>query len=187
MQLKQLLGQEYTGTIRFMSNNDADKRSVAEGILYMMEATTPGLNNIPVYETREELESHYLDMAYGESSTEEKAKRQRTLRGLDNKEGYADYKDAFDALYEDAFTSLVNNYSYEDFENSFNTWGLTGKADDGMTDRMIRNAVRQDFDNMLSEAKDERKNLIMAYPGVEKELLGGSLLDICLYKIAAEI
>lgn len=186
-QISRLLEKEFTGTIRFMSNNDVDKRSVAEGILYMMEASAPNLTNIPVFERREDLEGHYLDMVYGRDSSAEKDERQKKLRSLDTDQGRADYKDAFDALYEDAFEALMKNYTYDDFAESFNTWALTGRSDEGMTDRMIRDAVKEDFNNMLAETRSERKNLIMSYPGVEKEHVCAGLLDICLHRIAAKL
>ena len=73
------------------------------------------------------------------------------------------------------------------FAESFNTWALTGRSDEGMTDRMIRDAVKEDFNNMLAETRSERKNLIMSYPGVEKEHVCAGLLDICLHRIAAKL
>lgn len=186
-QLSRLLGKEYRGNILFLPNNDVDKRSVAEGILYMMEGSAENLVNIPLINPGLDLENHYLDMAYGEQSTDEKGNARNHLRSLDLPETCAEYREAFDHLYKKAFTTLIDSYSFEDFENSYNVWALTGRADGGVTDRMIREEVRDNFRNMIAEARETMEYFIMSCPGVEKEHLCGSLLNICLRRIAAAL
>ncbi len=186
-QLLRILGEEYLGNIVFMENNDVHKRSVAEGILYMMEGTVPDLVNIPLYGPETTLEDHYLDMVYGEQSSPKKETAKSRLRGLDLPETCAEYRDAFDSLYDEAFKALMNGYSIDDFKESYNTWGLTGRLDNGFTDRMVRDEVEKSFSNMIAEARETMKYFIMSYPGVEKEHVCGSLLDICLRRIASRL
>lgn len=184
-QLSRLLGKEYKGNILFLPNNDVDKRSVAEGILYMMEGSAADLVNIPLISPGSDLEDHYLDLAYGEQKDERDAARNH-LRSLDLPETCAKYRDAFDHLYNKAFNTIIDSYTFEDFENSYNIWALTGRTDGGVTDRMIREEVRNNFRNMIAEARETMEYFIMSCPGVEKEHICGSLLDICLRRIAAE-
>ena len=40
---------------------------------------------------------------------------------------------------------------------------------------------------MIAEARETMEYFIMSCPGVEKEHICGSLLDICLRRIAAEL
>lgn len=186
-QLSSLLGREYRGNILFLPNNDVDKRSVAEGILYMMEGSAANLVNIPLISPGTDLEDHYLDLAYGEQDEDEKVAARNHLRSLDLPETCAEYREAFDHLYDKAFTMLIDSYTFEDFENSYNIWALTGRTDGGVTDRMIREEVRNNFRNMIAEARETMEYFIMSCPGVEKEHICGSLLDICLRRIAAEL
>lgn len=186
-QVQQILGMDFQGNIVFLSNNDVDKRSVAEGILYMMEGEAPGLADVPLFASEEAKENHYLEMIYGNSESEKKRTARDRLRSLDQDKTADNYSDAVNALYENAYEVLMDGYSYEDFEKSYNTWALTGRADNGRTDRLIRNEVKKDFRNMMAEARETRKFFIMSYPGVEKEHVCGCLLDICLRRVASSL
>ena len=187
MQLQKVLGQEFSGNIRFLENNDVEKKSVAEGILYMMEGITADLSCVPLFESEQDREDHYLDLVYGTDDSDKKSKAREHLRSLDRPETCADYTDAFDSLYETAFRTLMASYTYDDFEQSFNTWAYMGRSDEGRSDRLIRDTVRNNFQNMHAEAQETMKNFIMCYPGVEKEHICGAFVDICLRKVSANI
>ena len=73
----------------------------------------------------------------------------------------------------------MNRYTYSDFESSFNCWGYTG-AEDGEFDESIRQFAEEEFENLLAELEYSRRELIMACPGREKEMICGALIDLVI-------
>ncbi len=177
---------EYTGRIRLLPNNDTDKRSVAEGMLAIRERAGGRDEKgeiIPVGDTAD----HYLDLVYGGGETDEKDRYRRELEALSGPSKKLACKTKKEALYHDAFQRLFDGYTYEQFEEAFERFGYTGIEEGieepGVLDEAIRCLVRDQFENMCAQLREQGEGLIMACPFVEKEMLCGGLIDLAISRM----
>ena len=88
-------------------------------------------------------------------------------------------------LYSDVFEAIMENYSYSDFEDSFNCWGYIGTSD-GEFDEKIRTFAQEEFDILKAELEQSRRELIMACPGREKEMVCGAFIDLIIERMPLE-
>lgn len=172
----------FTGRIRLLLNNDKQKESVAQGLIDLKEAGKKGRGPVPERLSTEDLTEYYLDTLFPTDSVEEQKKkesRREEIRRADTKATIKKYKDLREELYSDVFKKIMNRYTYSDFESSFNCWGYTG-AEDGEFDESIRQFAEEEFENLLAELEYSRRELIMAWPGREKEMICGALIDLVI-------
>lgn len=181
-QIARELGEEFTGTIQLLPNNDTDKVSVAQGLLDLKEAgnTGPAAVLVPVPDPTE----HYLDLVY-DADEDAKTQFRAELAAVNGRAFTAQFNKMKEQLYDTAFEKIMDSYRYEDFESSFDCWGHTGTGE-GIFDDMIRVNAQENFENLMAELKQNRKSLIMSCPGIEKEMICGAMIDLVIerYEVA---
>lgn len=178
-------GTEYTGVIDLLPNNDKDKMSVAQG---MIDIQRPNYNRASIDQVVDPTE-HYLDLAYGAGEMEDldaKEYFRSELAELDRPGKKLDYNKLKTKLYEDAFSKLIENYTYEDFEKAFERFGYTNinqgipAEEMGVLDKAIRNTVKDQFENLCAQLKQQGEDLIMSCPFIEEEMICGALIDLAI-------
>ncbi|MDO5131627.1 MAG: hypothetical protein Q4D81_01435 [Eubacteriales bacterium] len=175
----------FTGRIRLLPNNDIKKESVAQGLIDLKEAGEKNRGTVPEKLSETELTDYYLDTLFdGESADaqERKTARREEIRNADTKATIKQYKDLRQELYSDVFKAVLDNYQYSDFVTSFNCWGYTGTSG-GTFDQNIRDYARNNFENLKAELEQSRRELIMACPGREKEMVCGALIDLIIERL----
>lgn len=176
-------GTEYTGKIDFAPNNDKDKKSVAQGMIWIREHG----ERKAVMVSEEFPAGHYYDFIHGsgeQADDQEKKKFLAELDALSIPSKIEAYNKKKEALYQEAFNHLIDGYTYEQFEAAFERFGYTGIEtgieDIGVLDETVREIVKDQFDNLCAQLKQQGKELIMSCPYVEKELVCGALIDLAI-------
>lgn len=179
-------GAVYVGNIRLLTNNDTEKKSVAQGMIDMKEHTHTKAEIIMPDDPTE----HYLDIIYGRGmDADERAKEQfrEELSRLSGPAKKRDLQAKHSELYKHTFKQLVNDYSYQKFEEAFERFGYTGIEeginDVGVLDDQIVRTVERDFENLRAQLWQQSEELIMASPFVEEEMLCGAMIDLALERI----
>lgn len=172
-----LKDRHYTGEIHLLQNYDTEKVSVAEGMIALKNSGVTEQFSVESSPAEDPTE-YYLDVVYGNNGEEKELFRQELLEvsGQATKKKYLIRKEA---IYHKAFDRILASYTYEMFEESFNRFGYTGLGD-GDFDDNIRSKVKSQFKNLVSELKSRSKALIMACPGIEREMLCGAVIDLAL-------
>lgn len=169
--------EPYTGKIELLPNNDKDKVSVAEGMIELKEAGNMNRITSQLIPSEDPTE-YYLGIIYGDDETAKQEYR-RQLQEVSSQAMKKLFHRRKEHLYDLAFEKIMDSYTYDIFEESFNRFGYTGTGD-GSFDEEIRETVKEQFENLASELKFSRKALIMACPGIEREMLCGAMVDLAL-------
>ena len=134
---------------------------------------------------------HYLDVLYGsgvDADNEAKEPFREELARLTGKARRFDRQAKQSELYENAFKQLVNNYTYQKFEEAYERFGYTGIEDGindvGVMDNQIVRTVEREFENLRAQLQQQSEELIMATPFVEEEMLCGAMIDLALKRIS---
>ncbi len=178
---------EFRGTIRILKNNDTDKRSVAHGLIHLEKEPNTSFHSdiVPFSDPI----SHYLNLIYGTGESIQKDELANKLTTLNKDIHRREYFNLREKIFDDVFDCLIENYSFEDFSDAFNRFGYTAIEDGlpvsdwGLLDEAIRNYTKDNFPNLLNQLQAEEKDLIMAVPFVEKEMLCSALLNLALERM----
>ena len=180
-------GTEYTGQITLLPNNDTDKRSVAEGMIAIRDSGKSRPEIVPADNSA----GHYLNLAYDQDSEEDKEARQQfvsQLEALSGPAAKADHRKKLEELYQNAFTSLAGRYTLEQFEEAFSRFGYISpgtesaqEADD--FDSEILSIVRNQFKNLRAQLIAEGRELVMASPQIEEEMLCGVMMELAMQRM----
>lgn len=183
-------GKTFAGNIQLLPNNDTKKVSVAQGMIDIKESGKEGkeISISPISDPTE----YYLDLVYRadkDSGEADKKGYLAELEEIDTPATRAKYNAKREKLYNEAFEALINSYTYEQFEESFNRWGYTGIdegiPDDeiGVLDDEIRNIASEQFENLIAELRQYKKELIMSCPYIEREMVCGALIDLIIERL----
>ena len=178
----------FTGRIRLLKNNDIEKESVAQGLIDLKEAGEKNQGTVPERISEEDLIEYYLNTLFdygNDDAQEKKISRMEEIRAANTKALNKKYISLREKLYSDVFEAIMENYSYSDFEDSFNCWGYIGTSD-GEFDEKIRTFAQEEFDILKAELEQSRRELIMACPGREKEMVCGAFIDLIIERMPLE-
>lgn len=178
-EISELLGATYNGMIDLLPNNDTSKVSVAQGLIDLKENGSPAVKPSLIQISDDALVEYYLSLVYGEDENEEKRMFRKQLSDSNKSATIAKYNELREKLYDNAFKVVIDGYTYEDFESSFNRWGYIGTGD-GSFDDNIRATAKKYFNNLVPEMKQSKKDLIMACPRIEKEMVCGAMMDLVM-------
>ncbi len=173
-------GTLYTGQIWLLDNNDKDKLSVAQGMINIEDCSDGSQRAVPV--PVPDLTEHYLDLVYGKedpAALEKKEQFRSNLAALDCPGKKPDLGRMKTELYDNAFAALIGSYTPEDFTESFERFGHTDIGE-GNLDKQIKDTVLAGFKNICAQVKKEGKDLIMACPFIEKEMICSALIDLAI-------
>ena len=179
----------FTGVIQLLPNNDREKISVAQGMIDIEENS--GADRSGYISVIPDPIEYYLDLAYSVDQSGIAAREEVSieLEKFNTPAMRARYNAMREEIYDQAFDALVNSYRYEQFEESFNRWGYTGIEEGvaydeaGILDDTIRTIVKQQFQNLVAELKQCRKELVMSCPYIEKEMMCSAMIDLAIERL----
>lgn len=173
--LLQSMNIAYTGKISIQNPANNAKIAIAEGMLDLDQAITVG-NNIAVVGADDPLHD-YISLLCGGDITQIKAQEEKLDQLKKNAATFITYEQTKKNIFHNAFVKMVQEYTFEQFHEDFNTFGHS-ESEFAREDSLLYTFIKKNFSSLLTKVRTDYEAYVMSLPGMEREQISAALISL---------